>query len=205
MATKQAQAAASDNLVVYEDVLTGKESNVKLVVEVPRIETRTRQYHQALKHSRGIPFDMDAINPLDKMYVYALERMPHLKGKPEALRDKVRNFYEQLSAGAYRDAMMLAVIASKENEFAFEPKPYDDDDAFMEDDDLPGLVGPPRVKPNLDDPTEYRLKQFYDWLQANPEQLIKLQPTFELAVIKVNELAVAKKADEDGFRLKPAS
>lgn len=202
MATKQTQ---NENLVVYDELLQGKESNVRIVVEIPKIESNARAYHQALKHSRNIPFDLEAINPLDKMYQYTLEKLPHLKGKPDVLRDKVRNFYEQLSAGAYRDAVMLSVIAHKENKFDFEPLPYEEDESFLEDNDLPGLIGPPKITPDITDPTEYRLKQFYDWLKANPEQLIKLQPAFELAVIKVNELAVSPKTDADGFRPKPTA
>ena len=196
---------SNEQLIIYDEVLAGKDSALRIFVEIPKVESNARRYLQALKNARGIPFDLDAINPLDHMYAYVLDKYPEFVGKPELSREKVKHFYQQLEGGAYRDAMMLAVTAHPENKFDFNPTPYDDDSSFLEDDELPGLVSPPKVKPNLADPTERRLKQLYDWLQANPEHLMKLNGAFELAVIKVNELAVKPKTDENGFQPKPTN
>lgn len=195
--------AAQDSLVIYDEILSGTSGNLHIIVEIPKVESRTRLYLQALKSARSIPFDLDAINPLDKMYQYVLEKFPNYAGKPELSRGKVREFYEQQQGNAYRDAVMLAVTSSKDNVFDFEPIPYEEDDSFLEEDDLPGLVSAPRITPNLDDPTERRVKQLYDWLKANPTHLIQLQGAFELAVIKVNEMAVKPKLDADGFQPRP--
>lgn len=209
-------AKKQDTLVVFDQTLEGTTGKLRIVFEIPKTETNADLYHKALKDSRGIPFEMSAINPLDPMYQYVLQHMKYLEGNYEGQKAKVRNFYDQLNAGAYRDAIILALTSSKfeadgktpVNQFDFEPTPYGEDDEDLmgeEPDSLPGLVNPPRIKPDLSDPTEYRLKQLYDFLRANMNLMPPLIQALDLAVIKINELAVKSKTDENGFSVKQAS
>lgn len=195
MAKKQ---TAVEKLIVYDDILQGKDSQIRLIVEVPTTEQRVNQYYNALRDARNIPFDLDNINPMDAMYRYVYEQYPNFRGNgdigAQQAKDKVKFFYSEQSRAAYRDAVMLAIIADKSNVFATDPKPYAPGD-LEDEDDLPGLIAAPAAEKNLQNATEARLKQFYDWLLSNPEVTTGFQAKIEAAAIKINEMLVADASD----------
>lgn len=196
----------SDQFIVYDETFEGELGKVRILVEVPRTKSRAELYFSALKESRGIPFDLENINPLDKMYQYVYQNIPTLRGKgnEDAAKAKVQYFYQQQQTDAYRDAVMLAIIADKTNVFDFEPELISDEE-FGNEDDLPGMVNTPKPERNLQNPTEHRLAQFYTLLKKNTELVYQFTKAFEKATISINELAVAQNVTPEGFQSKSAS
>lgn len=202
MSKKAPVQTASDTFVIYDDTIKSDKGDVRLLVEVPKTKSRAELYLSALKEARSIPFDIDNINPTDKMYQYVYQNIPTMKGNPDTAKEKVRYFYERQVNDAYRDAVMLAIISDKSNKFNFEPDEITDEEWGVED-DLPGLLDTPKAERNLANPTERRLGQFYTILKHQPDLAFQFVAAFEKAVISMNELAVAENVTEEGFQPQP--
>lgn len=201
MVKKATQEVATKPL--YEKMLHTPNGDVYLEIKYPQILTRSQLYTDALKDARDIPLDLENINPMDKMYRYVFDKFPNYKGNTEAAKQKVRFFYEQLARDTQRDGMALAIVSEAGEAFKEEPEPYQPGDQFDVENELPGLIGPPKILRNLENPTERRLKQFYDFLAKDPKSVFEFERSFEEAIIKINELAGTVETDKDGFQPVP--
>lgn len=197
-----AEKTKPDNFVIFDEFVEGSAGKVHLIVEYPKTQNRLAQYTAALYETRGIPFNLEAIPLIDPMYQFVYEKFPDLKDKSKAeqVKAKVSFYYRQWAAKTEQDALILALIVPKDNNYIFEREvtPYDNDD-FDDEEDLPGLVSTPRIKYNLDNPVEVRLKKFYDWLKQDVSILLKFNTAFELAAVRLNALIVEAET-EAGFR-----
>lgn len=192
--------------VIWDEVLESGDVKIHLKIDVATIQDILGKYHDALIMSRGIPFDRDSISPTDNLVMFIAGKYTWLK--PEDCVRTAKSHYEKLNQDAYREAMILAVIASKDNVFTIIPTDYERE-SEAEEDQLPGMPPPlPEPKKDLKNPVEYRLKQFMDTIiSANDLNFVsKFYRSFEAAVVAINrEIGEVEETDENGFLAKSSS
>lgn len=199
MAAKQ-KVVGEINPVVMDEVLErGDGKTIRLVFDLSKIQEDAGQYAKRLMFSRKIPLDTNTIAPTDPMIRVIQEAMPW-EDKRNII-PTVRNYYDDKSSDAYRDAIMLAICASKENVFTEPPQPYTD-----ASDTLPGIDALPEVVRNLTNPVEARLKQIMDFFSDDISAFQRFSQIFEDAILKTNALiGKAEKTDQNGFQSKRAN
>jgi hypothetical protein len=179
--------------VIFDEVLTSSKGwSLRVLVDLARIQDDADRYEDQLRFSRGIPFNLDTLTPFDPLCIYVATNMTWMKS--EDVVNAARQHYQKLISEAQRDSIILATIASPDNRLVLDPQPYME----PEDEALPGLVTMPRVKRNLDNPVERRLKQFIDLLSSDPPVMQRFNAAFEKAAVELTRKAA--ELDPNGFR-----
>lgn len=160
------------------------------------------KFSDELEISRGIPRDIQNLHPLDPMVMLTIKKAAYIKdatARTNTAVDMARRHYYKLKEETARDALLMA-IARKTPRLDFVPKPYEKDD---EDEELfPGFGEPlPKLRRNMENPIEIRLKQLMDLMEADPVAMLEvLQNMNRLALVWESEV---EEKDPDGFHDKP--
>jgi hypothetical protein len=187
---QQKEKAKNTDEIFHEELET---SEGTMVVSANRrtILQNIESYHQKLLHSRGVPMNLETINPKDPRLT-VVAKLPWLKS-PRDQKAYLTNYYEVEHTKAQREAALLAMFANQQNVLTFEPAPYPLDAV------LPGMEDElPSIRRNLAIPLERRLKQIMDLIE-DPEVYARVMAMMERIVASI-EGGGDTETDEDGFQ-----
>jgi hypothetical protein len=166
---KQAlQTSADDIAIVYQKEYEFGDKKVKFTLDARNYEDLLTKFQIRLEAIRDIKGEADfpLIQHSDPVFDVAYKNLIGMRDDAKRIETAKRiaiQHYLKLSQQTYVLAGLLAL--SHGNIFENEPVPYDED---LEE-SIDGLGDPlPVPKPDLSNPTEYRLKQLFDILDRDP-------------------------------------
>jgi hypothetical protein len=154
------------------------------------------QYTSALHVARNIPFNISTIPVTDPLSLVVANVFNIKEGN--VATQKARAYYERWAYDALKHGWVLALLEN--NEFTNTPEPYDESK-------LPrGIPVLPEPKYDLSNPTEYRLKQIFDWLASDINLQMTVMTTINNAFAKLVSETEAEETDKrTGFQPEPAN
>lgn len=184
------------SLILFDQTVETDGHKIRFYIDASSFSTIARRYAMALMSSRGIPANDRTLDPVSDLAAEIRERFPGLTN-PQQIQDIADSYWETHRETAISEGSIMAFLASKENVFPNEPVPYEDDDS----DQLPGLVSLPAPKRDLRNPTEYRLKQIFDFF-STPERISLFTSITDQCWMALSDFKQSVEAQEGNFRRK---
>jgi hypothetical protein len=203
---KRTSGAEKINPIILDKAVTNEDGDVSLhlLIDLQTIFLLKDQYADALRYSRGVPFDINLVSGSDPISLIIAAGRPKLFEKdPDAMVRQARQYYSRQENKIQEEAMVLAVLASPHNDevLGAEPKPYPPNPPPP-----PGVFDIPSPDRDLDDPVEARLKVFYDVIQEDPGFLGQFNTEFNRSLGLLATLAKrSSETDKMGFQPSPAN
>lgn len=198
---KQVHAAQEDAIaIIFQKEYTFGDKVVKFTLDARNYEKLLESFHTRLNDTRNIkgedefPYIQNADPVFDVAY-RNLVGNPDENRRIEKARQTAIRHYMKLSKQTLALAGILAMVHG--NTFENEPTPYEDD----EDEYIEGLGEElPKPKPELTNPTEYRLKQLSDILDRDTVLTRKIMEEIHNATTTFEQRVKAGALDNTTFR-----
>jgi len=193
-----------NSVVVFNKIYETPKGSLRIMIDISRYTDDLQRYFSHLCFARGIPNqdEIENITKFDKNYLAAKSQFTWMEqsDNDNTVLEFLKAQYRLWAHAAMVDAGVLAVTISSENEFDFNPEPYE----VSDDSPLPGLPELPRPKRNLANPVERRLKQIMDLLASDINVMTQFQKDYESIADNVYKLTesgdIGTETDADGFQ-----
>lgn len=185
-----------EGTILYDQKFETELGTIFVKIDLRNIMYLVSDYQAKLMQARRIPMNQEAISPADPLVKFVTEHMTWVPETDVIWTASQR--YAELANQAYGHAAVLAITAVPENNWEFDPAPYEQEaKGYM----IPGDVEFPEITYNLRHPLERRLKQLMDMMETNLLVRRQIEETMTNTLIIVQR-KLAAETDQDGFRPK---